>query len=995
MTPPVASAGAERPAPTATLPPIAIIGVGCVLPPDSVSMEAYWANVMGGVSGIAETIGGRWDPSLYVNADPTAEDKTHCQLAGLLDDYTFPVDRYDLTPQQRDFLRDCNRTQLLGTDVGYQALASSAYDASRLRDARIEVFVGNMIGDERYEHFGVRRWAEGSWELLEATPAFQALSPAAQESARRRHADLVESRVGPVADDPAMLFASGAAPTIVQALGLNCPATLVDGACASGLLVVDSAVTALLDSDLDVTLAIAVMANLGIVANVAFDKLGGLTPHPCRPLADSADGLVPGEGAGAVLLKRLDRAMADGDRIYGVIRGAATRSDGAGKAIFAPASVGQVAAMRRALDLGGLTSRDLDYVETHATGTPTGDVTEVESLDQLVTCDQRATPLPVGSGKALIGHGFPAAGMANLLKILAAFDHGVMPPVFGVDRPNKALRHAADRLRLVTAAEPWPAVPGRPRRALTNAFGFGGVDSTVVVEQFDPAYHGALPTLEFTPRPAQPLAVIAVAAELPGLKITGELPSLETFTACLGGLAQGPVSQPITDWRFPLRTIHIPPTALAQIDRAQQLFLVQTRSALLQAGLLAKETARQPDRIATIVGGASGLFAAVERTYRIHGVVLHALVDELLTAEDLPSATGREWHGAIDRAIAGISGPTSENALAGYMDNIVSGRAANRYDLRGANFLVDADRASFGAAARAASQALRRGDSDFVVLGGAHSMVHNPLAGLWRRLANDEFTNVEASVALVVCHEAFVPAGVTPLGYLSVGEPVKGRFPSLLDGVSALGADGAVWVLEQLIRRAAAPDDDSFVARATLGSVMADFGWPVQVSAQPLALGQVPVSASPAARADSAIGAARAARATRTSGAGRATGATITLAAAEDVTMAPAGAPEAAERADEPALVPVGTPTAGQRIDESSLAPARMPASGQRVEFLAEAETLDGLLEFLEAWSQPGVTPSPPAAPPVDQGFRLVFRASTPADRSAKAQRGLAVLREV
>jgi len=956
----------EYPRGNAPMPPIAIIGVGCVLPPTSRDLESYWSNLSQGVNGIrsASVDTAPWDPALYFSEDPRADDKTRCVLGGVVDNYAFPFDRYDLTEAQRELLEGANRTQQFGADSTLQAIASSSYDRDRLRASKVEVFVGNMVGDEKFDAFGVRGWTELLWPHVEETPAYRALSPVLKFAARGRYSELADERLGRLVVDPPTLLSSASAPVVARAAGLDCPGVLVDGACASGLMVIDVAIAALLQGDLDVVVAIGLMTNRSVTANVTFDKIGGLATTASRPLAEAAEGLVPGEGSGTLLLKRLDRALADDDRIYGVIRGVATTSDGAGKAIFAPDSRGQVAAMRLALDRAGVTSRDIDYLEAHATGTPTGDAVEVESIDQIVTADGRPTPLPIGSGKALIGHGFPAAGMSNLIKILLAFDHGVRPPVFGVDQPNESLRRASDRLRLVLETEPWPVEEGRPRRALTNAFGFGGVNATVVVEQFDPAYHRALLAVEPPPRSVgRSLAVIAAAAELPGLSATEGLPSAEALAACFHQFDHAKGTFPVTGWKFPYREIRIPPITLAQTDRSQQLFLTVAMAALRQANLLDGKAARLPDRIGAIVGAASGLYATIERSLRIHGVEIHNVIDALVADRSLPETTAEEWHKAIQDAIDAVSGPTTEAALPGYMDNIVAGRVANRFDLRAPNFLIDADMASFGLAIQAATQLLDRGDADFLVLGGTNSMVFEALAEIWQFQAGVQFSAVEAAVALVVCRPEDVPEDATVLGYLSAGESVAGNFPLVNKGISALGADGAVWALKQLVARAGAGDD--FEAETVVGSVIADWGWPIRCSARPTA-------PQAAGSADSAGG-----------------GESESVAAGQS-----ASAGEKAQAGE--GAVPADAAQAGDSAEATESDQLAGPAPADQSDellHLVEAESLDGLLAALADWARGAGSPVGQRLPAgADQGWRLVFEADSADERRTKADLGYQAL---
>ncbi len=231
-----------------------------------------------------------------------------------------------------------------------------------------------------------------------------------------------------------------------------------------------------------------------------------------RPFAADADGLVPAEGAAFVVLKRLDDAVAAGDEILGVIRGIGLSNDGNAGGFLSPAADGQVRAMEAAYAMAGLAPGDISLLECHATGTPVGDATEIESTAQIF---HGTASVPIGSLKANLGHLITAAGAAGLIKVLGALRTGIRPPSRPVATPLAAL--AASPFRLLQAPEAWERSEGAPRRAAVSAFGFGGNNAHLIVEEWIP--DKARQRSRQLPRPRQqhqprltPIAIVGIEA---------------------------------------------------------------------------------------------------------------------------------------------------------------------------------------------------------------------------------------------------------------------------------------------------------------------------------------------------------------------------------------------------------------------------------------------------------------------------------------------------
>src|SRR5208337_2890602 len=260
-------------------------------------------------------------------------------------------------------------------------------------------------------------------------------------------------------------------------MGRNCT---VDAACASSLLAVDSIVRSLRERRCDLGIA----AGLHIIQKphfwLVFQTLGALSRSGvCRPFAADADGLLMGEGVGAVVLKRLSDALRDGDRIYAAVRAVGVASDGRGAAVMTPRVEGEVLALQRAYDEAGIDPQRVTLVEGHGTATVVGDSTEIDALHAIF--GKEGSSVALGSVKSMIGHAMPAAGMAGLIKTALAIYHGLLPPTLNVERVHPKLE--GSRFCVNTVTRPWVSPPETPRAAGVNTFGFGGINAHVILEE--------------------------------------------------------------------------------------------------------------------------------------------------------------------------------------------------------------------------------------------------------------------------------------------------------------------------------------------------------------------------------------------------------------------------------------------------------------------------------------------------------------------------------
>lgn len=269
---------------------------------------------------------------------------------------------------------------------------------------------------------------------------------------------------------------------VAHKLGLSGPAFNVQAYCATSLVAVSVAATSLLNGECDVALAGGVAVEVPHRVGYVYEP-GGISSSDgrCRSFDERGEGTPhgTGNGVGVVVLRRLGDAVADGDRIYGVIRGWAVNHDGAARAAFTvPGVAGQAGVVAEALGAAGLDPSDVDYLEAHGTGTALGDTIEVAALQQ-VFGDAR---LAIGSVKPNFGHLDRAAGVTGLIKVALSLTHEEIPPTINHERPNEQLTRSGGRIEVVTSARPWPRGE-RPRRAGVSAFGLGGANAHVVVEE--------------------------------------------------------------------------------------------------------------------------------------------------------------------------------------------------------------------------------------------------------------------------------------------------------------------------------------------------------------------------------------------------------------------------------------------------------------------------------------------------------------------------------
>ena len=463
----------------ATPADIAIVGVaGCY--PGAADARAFWRNILDKVDAVGPADADWTGP--YLDPDSSDSDRIYTNQGGFLRDLaTFNPADFGIMPSsidggEPDHYLALKLAQDALTDAGYQR---GGYEPER---------AGVILGRGTYINRGYTTVMQHGMAIDQTLEALKTARPDLTA------ADLQELRRSLRAQLPAFNaeMAPGVIPNvttgiIANRLDLMGPNYIIDAACASSLIAVELAVRELHSGRCDMVLAGGVQAHTAPQLFMVFCQLNALSRGRIRPFSTEGGGTLLGEGAGMLVLKRLADAEAAGDRIYAVIKGLGTSSDGRARGLLAPRPEGEVLALRRAYEAAGVDPASVGLIEAHGTGIPMGDKTEVESLAEVFGAREGHAPrVALGSVKSNISHCIPAAGSASLIKSALALHHKVLPPML-CDEVDPKLQIERTPFYINTETRPWVHGGSAPRRAGVNAFGFGGINAHAVLEEYRPS----------------------------------------------------------------------------------------------------------------------------------------------------------------------------------------------------------------------------------------------------------------------------------------------------------------------------------------------------------------------------------------------------------------------------------------------------------------------------------------------------------------------------
>lgn len=574
---------------------VAVVGIGCRFPGGIASGSDYWSFLLGKRCGIREIPTDRWNYRNYYDPDPECAGRSYSKWGGFLVDDVFHFDPafFDMAPRE---VMSMDPQQRLLLQVAFETVEDSGITLRTLQKKRTGVFVGISTSDFSYS----QRYRRVATDIFAGTGSAYSI----------------------------------AANRISHRLDLNGPSMALDTACSSALVAVDQAIRHLSMGTCDVALAGGVNMMLDPGPFVAFSSANMLSATGAIYTFDArADGFVRGEGCGLVLLKPLARAMADGDRIYAVLRGSTVNQDGRTPTLTAPSDVAQTAMLNSLLEQTGIDPEDVGYVEAHGTGTPVGDPIEASAIGRVFGAGRVDRPVLVGSFKPNLGHLESASGIAGLIKIVLSAHHGIVPPNLNFDRPNPNIPFDALGLKVPVEPTPYDAEDG-VHLSVVNSFGFGGTNASVAVE----SWHGGGRTAKSVPARAVPSddpAFIPLSANgKPGLSLWAEeLAEAVDAGGALAGVSYDNLSQVLKTSRD-----HLNERAVILADRTAHDLPHKLRMLALGADAPAEEaeavapyiiTGRaRPRRLAFTFSGQGGQWWAMGRKLLTGEPAYRAFVDE-------------------------------------------------------------------------------------------------------------------------------------------------------------------------------------------------------------------------------------------------------------------------------------------------------------------------------------------------------------------------------
>jgi acyl transferase domain-containing protein len=631
---------------------ICIVGLGCVLP-DANNRQEFWNNILKGNCSIKKMPEKRWKSGLYFSLDRKEEDKTYSNVAAFVENSQLEKLCKKLGLQ---FSKN-TRLQIMALEAATQALGCLSPNTLDKTKKRAAIFLGCMEIDEAFtlekfylqnkkslEDYISRNDLKNKEEILAEIKKYFNKNGWDEKSA-------ISS-----------VLTTSVIDLIKQRFGIQGEGALIDAACASSLAAIDVAARALRNHKTDLAVTGGIESNLAPDTFVLFSKVGALSEGKCKPFDKKADGLSQGEGSAVFVLQRLEDAIRDKNKIYGVVRSVGSSSDGKNSSLFSPSVEGQILALERAY--AGLDKNSVNYIECHGTGTKLGDATELEALNKFFAGKE----IPIGSVKSLIGHTKGAAGAAGLLKCILNLQNKKISPSKYIETFAISNRNSVYPNREIIELKDSQS----PLRFGISSFGFGNANYHLVLDEF------------------------RTGSEI-------EKTADEKLADDIVILSQSSMSLEKIDFNRITAKFKIPPQSLSHIDKVQLQALLAVSGAFEKANI--RIDLLDKKEVTVISASSLGLDCATDLAKRIR----HFEFNDALNFLDNVSLDIMLKHKNKFPEVTEDTGP-------GVLNNVIAGRTCNAFDFKGENFNVDCDFNSFSAALNIATQRLQEKEGIVVLL---------------------------------------------------------------------------------------------------------------------------------------------------------------------------------------------------------------------------------------------------------------------------------------
>ena len=713
------------------LVPVAIVGMACRLP-GADTIEQFWSNLRRGISSLGPAPADRFDKENYFDPEVGKLNRSYTDLGGVID-YR-PVDR-TVCPITDEMLARYDKAHLNLCEVASQACVHAGIDPFQFPVRNTGVYVGNTRSGPIGSEMVVASNLPETIRLLRTISPFrdgdketawceQMMAEVVQDIRSRT----VQRRF----DGSPSTGASNAAILISQALKTNGPCMVFNSACASSLQALCQAVLALQLGHIDMAIT-GGASYFHRDTLVLFSHARSLTANRSCPFDQDADGLVVGEGAVVFLLKRLDQAVAEGNKIYSVIRGIGIASDGKGKSLWAPRKEGQIEAMKRAYSTQCHPS-SVGYVEAHATSTALGDATEMEAIAEFFGNAFGQRRVPVGSAKGNVGHTLEVAGLTGLLKAVLSIDRQTITPVAGLKTLNPKIPWEHIPFFAPMTELPWKTGTNEPRVAAVNSFGIGGLNVHVVLEEYVSVPSPTRVSISTRlPKAEQPIAVVGLGAILPGALSTKEFyqnlidrksafrrvpaskfdesmlkshvfPNRSDLPDFFGGF--------IENYQYDWRKNKIPPKQIENASPLQFMILDAVNEAFETGGISVAQIDRKP--VGVVVGTLFGSDFSVQLGITLFLPTLSAILRKRMREhgmdETLIEAILEQYSSALIKRMPALIDETGS-----FTTSALASRITKTFDLMGGAVAVDAESASSFAALQCCVDQLRSGMNEMMI----------------------------------------------------------------------------------------------------------------------------------------------------------------------------------------------------------------------------------------------------------------------------------------